>query len=181
MNLIKTFQQQQLSLQQQQSQQGHQSEGGATTANTPGTPGRQSNAASSSNASSSSQQMPSLQQPPQTPSSSSKGYILDAAQDFVENIVEPPKFITSRHVGAVFEKLGYEADHGTTVFNILCATAQKMKQIEFKAQYRAMEGTTGGTAGAGAGPISAGGSLGIADLEKMYSGKSKQSFQSNCC
>jgi hypothetical protein len=31
------------------------------------------------------------------------------------DVVEPPKFITARHVAAVFEKMGYDAAAGTTV------------------------------------------------------------------
>jgi hypothetical protein len=30
-------------------------------------------------------------------------------------VVEPPKFITARHVAAVFEKMGYDSAAGTKV------------------------------------------------------------------
>jgi hypothetical protein len=40
------------------------------------------------------------------------------------DMVEPPKFITSRHVSAVFEKLGYDAEGGQKIFNALCAALQ---------------------------------------------------------
>ena len=35
------------------------------------------------------------------------------------DVVYPPKFITARHVAAVFEKLGYDAAAGTKVFGVL--------------------------------------------------------------
>jgi hypothetical protein len=31
------------------------------------------------------------------------------------DVVEPPKFITARHVAAVFEKMGYDSAAGTKV------------------------------------------------------------------
>lgn len=36
------------------------------------------------------------------------------------DVVEPPKYITSRHVAAVFEKLGYDPTIGARLFSALC-------------------------------------------------------------
>ncbi len=44
------------------------------------------------------------------------------------DVVEPPKFITARHVTAVFEKLGYDGDAGQKVFNILCEALARVKR-----------------------------------------------------
>jgi hypothetical protein len=41
--------------------------------------------------------------------------------------VEPPKFITSRHVSAVFERLGYEAASGAEVFQLLWEAVAQSK------------------------------------------------------
>lgn len=35
-------------------------------------------------------------------------------------MVEPPKFITARHVAGIFEKLGFDASCGQKVFGVLC-------------------------------------------------------------
>ena len=42
-------------------------------------------------------------------------------------VVEPPKFITGRHVAAVFEKMGYEPSGGMKSFTILCKALEKNK------------------------------------------------------
>jgi len=42
-------------------------------------------------------------------------------------VVEPPKFITGRHVAAVFEKMGYEPSGGMKCFTILCKALEKNK------------------------------------------------------
>lgn len=42
-------------------------------------------------------------------------------------VVEPPKFITVRHVTAVFEKMGYEPSGGMKCFTILCKALEKSK------------------------------------------------------
>jgi len=42
-------------------------------------------------------------------------------------VVEPPKFITGRHVAAVFEKMGYEPSGGMKCFTILCKALEKSK------------------------------------------------------
>lgn len=43
------------------------------------------------------------------------------------NVIEPPRFITAKHVSAIFEKFGYSSDHGAKVFDILCNALQKLK------------------------------------------------------
>lgn len=42
-------------------------------------------------------------------------------------VVEPPKFITGRHVAAVFEKMGYEPSGGMKCFTILMRALEKNK------------------------------------------------------
>jgi serine/threonine protein kinase len=42
-------------------------------------------------------------------------------------VVEPPKFITGRHIAAVFEKLGYDPASGQKAFTILCEALQRFK------------------------------------------------------
>lgn len=37
-----------------------------------------------------------------------------------KDVVEPPKFITARHVAGIFEKLGFDASCGQKVFGVLC-------------------------------------------------------------
>jgi serine/threonine protein kinase len=45
----------------------------------------------------------------------------------LHSVVEPPKFITQRHVSAVFEKLGYDPSCATKVFQILLEAVQRFK------------------------------------------------------
>lgn len=45
----------------------------------------------------------------------------------VLDVVEPPKFITGRHVAAVFEKLGYDPAAGQKVFTLLCEALNRIK------------------------------------------------------
>ncbi len=68
--------------------------------------------------------------------------VLSASSEFLEDVVEPPKFITAKHISAIFEKLGYDANHGITVFNILSATAFRIKTAELQSQMKM--GTLGG-------------------------------------
>ena len=47
------------------------------------------------------------------------------------SVVEPPKFITHRHVSALFERLGLDPQNGAYVFNVLCeALARKNRPRE---------------------------------------------------
>lgn len=45
----------------------------------------------------------------------------------VLDVVEPPKFITGRHVAAVFEKLGYDSSAGQKVFTLLVEALNRIK------------------------------------------------------
>ena len=45
------------------------------------------------------------------------------------NKVPPPKFITARHVGEVFTRLGYKAETGKHVFAVLYAALQKRTDL----------------------------------------------------
>jgi serine/threonine protein kinase len=45
------------------------------------------------------------------------------------NVIEPPRFITAKHVAAIFEKFGYSPENGTKVFDILCNALQKLKHV----------------------------------------------------
>ncbi len=42
--------------------------------------------------------------------------------------VEPPKFITSRHVTAMFEKLGFDPSGGQRIFAALCEAVSRRRQ-----------------------------------------------------
>lgn len=45
------------------------------------------------------------------------------------DVVEPPRYITARHVSAVFERIGYDAAGGAKLFNILCEALAKRGQL----------------------------------------------------
>jgi serine/threonine protein kinase len=47
--------------------------------------------------------------------------------NMLPSVVEPPKFITARHIAAVFEKLGYEPALGQKAFTILCEGLSRIK------------------------------------------------------
>jgi len=47
-----------------------------------------------------------------------------------QDFVEPPKFITDRHVAAVFEKLGYDSHCGTKVFGVLCEALSRIDDCQ---------------------------------------------------
>jgi NACalpha-BTF3-like transcription factor len=66
--------------------------------------------------------------------SNDRGSLLTGSTDYLEDIVEPPKYITAKHVSAIFDKLGYDSQNGITVFNILNATAYRLKKIELQSQ-----------------------------------------------
>ena len=62
-------------------------------------------------------------------SASTKGNILnDQEEPFMKDIVEPPKFITSKHVGEVFAKLGYNAESGEIAFRTLCMALARTRE-----------------------------------------------------
>ena len=42
------------------------------------------------------------------------------------DVIEPPRFITSRHVAEVFGKLGLDPDDGRSVFAVLCETMDRL-------------------------------------------------------
>jgi len=45
---------------------------------------------------------------------------LEGSNGLPKDVVEPPKFITGRHVAGIFEKLGFDATCGQKVFGVLC-------------------------------------------------------------
>jgi len=53
------------------------------------------------------------------------------------DVVEPPKFITARHVSAVFEKLGYDPLNGQKAFDTLCNILERLSIAKREAQERA--------------------------------------------
>ncbi len=59
-------------------------------------------------------------------SQSSGGRVL-TGETVVPSVVEPPKFITGRHVAAIFEKLGFDPAAGQKAFNILCEALSRIK------------------------------------------------------
>ena len=50
--------------------------------------------------------------------------VLDEA--VAADVIEPPKFITPRHVAEVFGKLGLDADDGKSVFGVLCESLERL-------------------------------------------------------
>ena len=69
---------------------------------------------------------------PPTPSRlSARSNILDNEQENnSSDFIEPPKFITGKHVAAVFERLGFEPLAGIKLFGALCeALARRKKHL----------------------------------------------------
>lgn len=64
----------------------------------------------------------------------------DAAVDSATYVVEPPKYITARHLATVFEKLGWESSHAVTVFGILCEAINRIKTTDQQSDYSLAEG-----------------------------------------
>eukprot|EP00600_Ochromonadales_sp_CCMP1393_P010926 CAMPEP_0174996974 /NCGR_PEP_ID=MMETSP0005-20121125/696_1 /TAXON_ID=420556 /ORGANISM="Ochromonas sp., Strain CCMP1393" /LENGTH=1057 /DNA_ID=CAMNT_0016251449 /DNA_START=95 /DNA_END=3269 /DNA_ORIENTATION=- len=69
--------------------------------------------------------------------------VLEASSGMPKDVVEPPKFITARHVAALFEKLGYDPACGTKVFGVLCEALTRVDGTVLE--------TSSAGAGAGAG------------------------------
>lgn len=46
--------------------------------------------------------------------------VLEGSNGLPKDVVEPPKFITGKHVAAIFEKLGFDSSCGQKVFGVLC-------------------------------------------------------------
>lgn len=59
----------------------------------------------------------------------SSGKVLspDAASDHID-VVEPPKFVTGRHIAAIFERLGYEPSIGHRIFNTLVEAVARINR-----------------------------------------------------
>ena len=53
--------------------------------------------------------------------------VLDSDDSMNSDVVEPPKFITARHVGEVFSKIGYKPDGGKHIFTVLCCVLKKRR------------------------------------------------------
>lgn len=96
------------------------------TANSSSTPSTSTTAASTGNPTGSSKEG----------GNSGGNVISSSSSEFLEDLVDPPKFITAKHISAIFEKLGYDANHGITVFNILSATAFRIKSAELQTQMK---------------------------------------------
>jgi hypothetical protein len=63
-------------------------------------------------------------------STSSKSAIIESEESNAD-FIEPPKFITGKHVAAVFERLGYEPLAGIKLFGALCeALARRKRQMK---------------------------------------------------
>jgi hypothetical protein len=45
------------------------------------------------------------------------------------DFIEPPKFITGKHVAAVFERLGYEPLAGIKLFGALCEALARRQRL----------------------------------------------------
>lgn len=61
-----------------------------------------------------------------TPSRQQKSAIIENEENNAD-FVEPPKYITSKHVAAVFERLGYESLAGVKLFGALCEALERRK------------------------------------------------------
>jgi hypothetical protein len=61
------------------------------------------------------------------PNNSSSNAILSSEDVCNLYVVEPPKYITARHIYTVLEKLGYDPTHASTIFHILCEAVNRMK------------------------------------------------------
>lgn len=66
-------------------------------------------------------------QPPATPGGSK---VLNNDIPCLSTVVEPPKFITQRHVSAIFEKLGYDGSNGAKIFSILAEAVSRIKSVD---------------------------------------------------
>lgn len=64
--------------------------------------------------------------------SPARSTIIENEQDSQSSdFVEPPKFITGKHVAAVFERLGFEPLAGIKLFGALCeALARRKKHLK---------------------------------------------------
>eukprot|EP00605_Chrysophyceae_sp_TOSAG23-4_P000356 GSChrysophyteH1.ASY1.ANO1.403.1 assembled CDS len=61
---------------------------------------------------------------------SGRSAVMDRPEDKNSNdVVEPPKFITARHVGEVFAKIGYKPDTGKKIFSVLCFALKRRRQM----------------------------------------------------
>jgi hypothetical protein len=58
--------------------------------------------------------------------------VLGGDNGCLDTVVEPPKFITQRHVAAVFEKLGYDPSCAHKVFLILVEAVSRIKTVDSK-------------------------------------------------
>mmetsp|Transcript_14996 Transcript_14996/g.24825 ORF Transcript_14996/g.24825 Transcript_14996/m.24825 type:complete len:1019 (-) Transcript_14996:236-3292(-) len=58
------------------------------------------------------------------------------------DVFEPPKYITSKHVAAVFQKLGYNPDVGVEIFNGLCTSLAEHRLALAKARQSRPSGTS---------------------------------------
>ena len=62
---------------------------------------------------------------PRTAAVSSRFKALEGSNGLPKDVVEPPKFITGKHVAAIFEKLGFDSSCGQKVFGVLCEAVNR--------------------------------------------------------
>jgi hypothetical protein len=55
--------------------------------------------------------------------------VLEGSNGLPKDVVEPPKFITGKHVSAIFEKLGFDASCGQKVFGVLCEALTRAGEV----------------------------------------------------
>jgi len=55
--------------------------------------------------------------------------ILDTESGASADVVEPPKFITARHIGEVFSKIGYKPETGKHIFTVLCCVLKRRRDM----------------------------------------------------
>jgi serine/threonine protein kinase len=54
-------------------------------------------------------------------------------------VVNPPRYITAKHVSAIFEQLGYDPEAGAKVFDVLCEALQRIRHTHGHHQLEDMQ------------------------------------------
>ena len=55
--------------------------------------------------------------------------ILDSESGASSDVVEPPKFITARHIGEVFSRIGFKPETGKHIFTVLCCVLKRKRDV----------------------------------------------------
>jgi hypothetical protein len=79
--------------------------------------------------------------------------VTDASKAGGGGLLEPPKFITSKHVAAVFERLGLDPAGGIKVFQALCEALSRRDTMYRKALNEDSEASSSAAASAPPSPV----------------------------